>query len=487
VSTTCQRACERKPPGHQGDKPHFVLEILPAISIHNIFEMASREPCPVRELEVELGAYINSRQQTLKIRQALSRHLVANVKSADPAAANQHLNYACPQALSVHTRRTQECSAEQLRFLQALESNFKAKLRLEKSKGGMQQIREQSLLEESGPTGSDHDSAVTREYISLLGQRQRYAELQVVERSLDKLLNAELPDSHIDPVILVKNSVGEQPSLPAERLDLLSPESDENRTIFKLKKEVIEASSRVERAKSANETAQSRGQNHYSLAQQVYALGCARDEMVAWMEGELAKLTEESELLEDTSPLKRPAPRDDGSNAQKPEDRIRDSYDGYVASRAAAIQAQVSIQQPVQTHSLLRADSAGSGTTTGASSLSAPLAVNRNALALVTNLQQISGIERSLLQHGVYFQAQIAGANSQLQEALTRLAEESHLLGTQSNDPQTWMDTARQTEDNIRESTEIKLHASRQEVERVKGIVDLCSLHSRFLEATAKS
>ncbi|KAF2739161.1 hypothetical protein EJ04DRAFT_508886 [Polyplosphaeria fusca] len=449
--------------------------------------MATRNPCPIRELDAELRDYINSRQQTLSIRQALLRGLTANTKAPDSSSLRQHLSYACPYQLSAIPRRAQDLTPNQSRFLRALEAHSKVQVRHGKLVDALHELRDQSTKEGPNQTESNHDSRSTRDYVSLLGQRQRLAELQIVDESLEQLLNASPSGSRIDPASLVKEAIGDQPGLPAEPLEMSSREKDGNNGAFRLKREVIEARARLQRAESLNRNAASESRHHSSLEQKVCALGRARDEMVTWVETELAKMTEESELLEDASPLKRQTQDANVVDLTRSESQIREEYNRYVASRAAAVQAQDSIQ-PCP----LAAAPSGAQTVDlkeTACTTSSPTAgpVIDAVLAQITSLKQISDNERSLLQNAIYLQSQISTADAESREALTRLSEESLILGSASKELSAWRDTAMQAEANTQETTAANLNATRQEIDCVHGVVDLCSLHSSFLDSTTRT
>src|SRR5205814_1928792 len=103
----------------------------------------------------------------------------------------------------------------------------------------------------------------------------------------EKLLESHPVTVPKDPKIMVKEGIGEQPDLPAERLELPSQDREVEDWVFRLKKEVLETRASMDRANSARESAQDENRGgEFELKQQVYALSSAREELVDWVEGE---------------------------------------------------------------------------------------------------------------------------------------------------------------------------------------------------------
>jgi hypothetical protein len=298
---------------------------------------------------------------------------------------------------------------------------------------------------------------------------------------LEKLLIAR--PSHVpkDPRELVKEILGEQPDLPAERLEQLSRSNDDQSWIFKLKQEVLDSRSNVDRANAAKVEAQSKSQGLPNLQQQVYALERARDEIVEWVQGELSKMEEDSVFLEDASPIKRPLNNNAPVKLDSAEQRIRDAYNQYTASRASLIKSYESLQQSPTIHKDEPVDAENKSSNTTSHQAPQPQMPITKILPLLPHLAYTANNERSLLQQSVYLQAQIASADQEIEEALLRLSGESHLLPAGANDVAAWGKTAVEAEAATEEFVKGHLQASREEVGSVSRIVELCSLQSEVL------
>lgn len=301
----------------------------------------------------------------------------------------------------------------------------------------------------------------------------------MVQDALEKLLISRPSHTPKDPKDLVRESIGEQPDLPAERLEQLSPNNDDQTWTFKLKQEVLESRSTMDRAKAARSEAQSKSQNSPSLAQQVHALECARDEIVEWVQGELAKMEEDSIFLEDASPIKRNPSTPSPVDLESIEQRIRAAYNRYTASRAQLLENYKSLQSPHIPEANHAPDSTKKDLDTQQSAPSKrPIT---SILPHLPHLAHIANNDRALLQRSVFLQSQLASADHEIEEALLRLSGESHLLPAGSKDVAAWGRTAAEKETEMEEVVKGHLEKSKEEVGSVSRIVELCSLQSEVL------
>jgi hypothetical protein len=303
----------------------------------------------------------------------------------------------------------------------------------------------------------------------------------VIQDSLERLLNAKPVNSHKEPKILVKEAVGEQPDLPAERLEQLSQGSQNDNSLLRLKKEVLEAKANLDHAKAAQSDAQRRSQSSPVLAQQVYALTHARDELVTWVESELAKMNEESELLEDASPVKRWPHEPTSSDLGSSEIQIRSVYNAYTEARLSIINAYRSVQRPgpSDTHGSHNQIGTQKDTTSPTSLGSFPTIAK--ILPHLPHIAMTSKNERSLIQQSLYLQSRLASADDEISESLLRLAEESHLLSSGQKELKVWGKTAVQSDGVTSEFVLARLAEIHQEVTKLRVTRELSSLHSKML------
>ncbi|OAL07149.1 hypothetical protein IQ06DRAFT_7658 [Phaeosphaeriaceae sp. SRC1lsM3a] len=441
--------------------------------------MPASTACPISEVDRALSSYINSREDTLRIRRTLSRYLTTSLRPVNAATKNQHLNHECPQNLTATSTNPPGLKDSRLEYLQALRAHDQIRQKHRELQASLEDLQQRHIDENPVQGSSDYYQGNTQIYIDLLRQRRRHAELQVIQDALEKLLIARPSHAPKDPKELVKEVIGEQPDLPAERLEQISPNNDDQTWTYKLKQEVLESRSSMDRAKAARAEAQSKSHPPPSLAQQVHALECARDEIVEWVQGELAKMEEDSVFLEDASPVKRPMNTADPVDLGSIEHRIRKAYDQYTASRAQLLENYESLQSP----HVPQPDNASEPAKDKINPHhpTRPSRPMTSILPHLPHLVHIANNDRALLQHTVFLQAQIASADTEIEEALLRLSGESHLLPAGSKDVAAWGKTAAEAETAMEEIVKGYLEKSKEEVGSVSRIVELCSLQSEVL------
>ncbi|KAF2035947.1 hypothetical protein EK21DRAFT_53648 [Setomelanomma holmii] len=445
--------------------------------------MPATTPCPILEVDRALSSCINSREETLKIRRTLLKYLTASLRPVSVETKSQHLSHESPHGISAVSTNPPGLKGFRLDYLLALRARHQAQAKHRKLQAALKDMQQRHIDENPPQSQADYDNGSTQGYVTLLRQRRRQAELQVVQGSLEKLLLARPSHSPQDLRTLVEESIGQQSSLPAERLDQLSQAQDDQTYLFKLKQEVLDARSSLDRAKAARTDAQAKSHQLPRLQQQVFALECARDEIVEWVQLELAKMEEDSVFLEDASPIKRPVNDAKQFNMESAEERVRNAYDEYMKARARLVQNYTNLQQsPVMPEDEQRA-----AQNDGPKELPANAQQQMTIAKLLPHfphLTQVANAERSLLQQSVYLQNQISSADQIIEEALLRLSGESHLLPAGSKDVAAWGKTAMDAEVSTNEFAKQRLGASHQEISNVSTIVELCSLQSKVLSSS---
>lgn len=442
--------------------------------------MPAESACPISGVDRALSSYINSRDDTLRIRRTLSRYLTSSTRPVNNATQNQHVNHECPQGISATSTNPPGLKDSRIAYLHALRARAQAETKHHELQASLRDLQNRHIDENPTVPKSDHDDEPTRGYITLLRQRRKLAELNVVQESLEKLLSAKPPDQHRDPRDQIQATLGEQPDLPAERLEQIPKLDDNQSSVFKLKQEVLEARNRMDQATIARKQATNATRDQPGLQEQVHALEKARNEIVEWMQCELAKMEEDSVFLEDASPIKRAAHEDVPVDLESAEAHIHASYDRYTAARIELIKSYHSLNEPSLENDRSKADHIVMDSTDDGkdTKLIRPITKLLPHLPLLARSTQN---ERSLLQQAVYLQSQLAASDQELEEALLRLSGESHLLPAGSKDAGAWGKVASETESATEAFVKKHLQESRQEVSSISAIVDLCSLQSEVL------
>jgi hypothetical protein len=441
--------------------------------------MPTHTPCPVVEVDQALSTFIHSREETLKIRRTLSSYLITSLRPANAATKSQHLNHECPQNISATSTNPPGLRGSRLEYLQTLRAYAQAQARYRELQASLEDVHQRHIDETPIQAQPDFDRGSAQNYVALLCQRRRIAELQIVQDSLEKLFVARPFYVPQDPKDLVHETIGEQPDLPAERLEQISQDNDDQTWIFRLKQEVLESRSNMDQANAARGEARSRSRGRSSLFHQVHALKRARDEIVEWVQGELAKMEEDSVFLEDASPIKRPMNTPvDLSSAEK---RIRHAYDQYTASRAGLLKGYQGLQHTTTPLTNEANHFENNFDPQQRPHVQIPMT---KVVPHLPHLVRTANNDRSLLQQSVYLQSQIMSSNQDIEEALLRLAGESHLLPAGSKDVAAWGKTAGEADAATEEIVNSHLQASREEVGSVSYIVELFLLQSEVLVST---
>jgi len=435
--------------------------------------------CPISDVDRALSPYVHSREETLRIRRTLTKYLVASIRPVNVLTQTQHSNQEVPQALSAVGTNPPGLKGTRAVYLDAIRANKAARTKLQSIQVSLKEEQQRHVIE--APADESHHEA-TQSYIALLRLRRQVAELNVIKESLEKLLNASPIVGIRDLRERVTDSIGEQPNLPVERLESLSHSKHDDSLILQLKKEVLEARSSMEEAKAARSKAHATARAMPGMKAQVYALSRAREEIVEWVQQELAKLEEESGFIEDTSPIKHSAAVS-GDQDTMSESLIQSCYTQYTASRSAAIHLHQSIQKPTETHSV---KSERSQVTSPQPSThepeNKPVSLSTTSLLpYLPHLMRADTNERDLLLQAVHLQSQMTLADEEANDSLSRLSGESHLLPSGSKGIESWGKMATQLEDSNENGIKQRLQGSRTQINSITTIVDLCSLQSQVL------
>jgi hypothetical protein len=417
------------------------------------------------------------------VRRTLSKYLTASLRPVNAATQNQHLNHEIPHSLGAAGTNPPGLKGTRGAYLEAIRTSKAAQAKLERLQASLEDLQQRHVVE--APTNdSTQETDMVQSYLTLLRQRRRFAEMEVVQNSLEKLLDVNPVQGMKDPRDRVKDSLGEQPDIPAERLESLADSDSSASTILKLKNEVLEARSKMDSAKTAQSEVRSTSRGMPSLAMQVYALSRAREEIVEWVQAELSKMDEESGFIEDASPVKRPVALSNVQDLATSESQIRGCYDRYTASRTDAIEGHRSFQQLPAMHPEKVNDADQNRNTIAQQGTS-----ERSKLLVAGVLPHLSHLARSLtnerlmLLQAIYLQNQMASADEVMSDSLARLADESHLLPSGSRAIEPWGTVVVELEARNLESIKERLQSSRSNIDDITTIVDLCSLQSKVLES----
>lgn len=249
----------------------------------------SRPPCLIPQVEDALGPYIHTRQETNRIRQTLTEYLKKQLQDEQPLS---HLFLTCAPPSLIAKTTSIPSDGLYKQYLEALVACQSAQARYAAIKEEIHELNDEHAGNQARQSSSGTTESV-REYVQLLRQRRQHRKLEIIQDAVTRLVDSESNPVHMDLKASVKEKLGEPPQPPMASLDQNDADSKVEELTFRLKKELLVARSRLEDAKTAKSTAEAeRSMEPPTVQEKVETLRKARDGLIAWVEGELAKIPE---------------------------------------------------------------------------------------------------------------------------------------------------------------------------------------------------
>lgn len=434
-------------------------------------------PCPLPQVDEALRPYIHARQETLRIRKVLAEHLQSqiqqHVEQGAESTAITSLTLACsPPSLLPETQANAppELTGLRKRYWEAVQAHQLAKKRRDALHSELDELQQESHNSRSAveprnfppftttapfpaivPESSSQD---TQNYIALLHQRRRHAKLQILLDALDRIADTQPNPLQRDVRQWVKDKLGDAPVPPLDMSSgsdgansaaaISSSEDAAKDEVLRLKKELLLAKQSLD-AERDRRAAAGGSQAGQSIEAQVVALRAARDELIAWIESELAKLAEGDESVLCATPPRQQhdeaaadARDDESAKSDRPvQEQVEALYERYVAARASLVaaadtaaavaKAASSAPSPPQQH-------APSSSAAEPTQSLPPSAV----LPFVPALLQSARDERALVQQSTYLRHRIARAQEEARGTMQRLASESHMVAPGAESGLAW-------------------------------------------------
>ncbi|KAL1651430.1 hypothetical protein SLS58_000770 [Diplodia intermedia] len=460
-------------------------------------------PCPLPQVEEALRPYIQARQETLRIRKTLAQHLQSLMHrterqhGAESTSPITSLTLACapPLLLPEHdqTRSASvpappppaELTGLRKQYWEAVQAHALAKRRRDGLHRELNELQREAHAARAGAqtgpatdflpssaapmvgnsSGSNGNSSRhdIQSYVSLLHQRRRHARLQILLDALDRAADAEPDDDPLrrdDLRQWIKDRLGDAPVPPPEIAGggstamhdasasaAAAAAADQTKEhVLRLKKELLlakqnrdaEAQRRAAAVQASTESsALSRG-----VEAQVRALRAARDELIAWIEAELAKMPEGDEsILSGGGTPQRPDRRDDkdtgtDDDADSIQEQVDALYERYVAARTSlvvAADAAAASAKELNAPSTLPGPNQQLGGDDGDSvgqKQQQPRLPPSAALPFIPALLRSANDERVIAQQiATHLRHQIAAAQGEARNTAQRLASEANVAG----------------------------------------------------------
>ena len=435
----------------------------------------TKPDCPIPAVEDALTPYIHTREKTTRIRQILTEHLTHQVTTTDTKEKSTHLSLSAPTTSLQTVSSAGAGKGLYEEYLRALRANQAARERYDGLKDDLAH-----LLQTPNPRDESNDtpSFNIQEYTTLLRLRRHKRKLELVQDALTKLLNVDPNPASLSIKEAVRAELGEPPQAPVAASATGGDADAEGRVrdlTFALKKELLLAKNRFAEAKAAKEDG-----SHESREQRdaVEILREARDELISWVESELAKIPEEDVEASqaEISFLGAEEDEEDGGERltnEQLEARVGTLYERYLTARQRYIhevEAAMSLQ--------IQGPKLDPNTTVGA--LFPPskrdTITAAHLLPTLTHLNLATQSTTQLQAQTVHLRRQLTLASAEQAALLQRLAGESLLVSQDSATVGSWVKAVQEaggkTKDSVMASViegEASVAQARKVMEGLRG------------------
>ena len=392
---------------------------------------------PIPSATQALDPYIQPRATAQQIRQSLHSHLERQLR-LEGAQTLSLANVANPP-LTQTLPDSPPASVTGVRgaYWRALKAHQVARERYEGLRAELDVVGRGAGAagggEGGGGGGEGGDAAVL--LLPLLRARERRRRLGAVERAVDAVEREGTGGvgAKIDEV--VRRAVGDVPVLPSQRGGLGGGSGREEGELrmMELKKAILQAKATIDRLDGEDGEADAKVS---SGAGELFALQQARNELIGWIEQQLAIIGDaQADEADDTStPAKANGHEEEGHVATS--EQIIQLYEHYLDARRKLLDTVNSRQdvsplasgpdspKPPRTSS--QEDDAAAGTTA------------TMLLPFIKPLLDTQATEQEIIQQAAYARRQLASADSNSERLLRRFADESHLVHPGASHGRDW-------------------------------------------------
>lgn len=379
------------------------------------------EGCPLpKEVAEALQPYIKTRQEVEHVRRGLQASFP--VSTLDTARKSYS-----------ETPEPGGLTGVRKAYLQALQAHRVAQERYDALKTELEQLSRS----EPTPGGAQGNTTafLTESYVPLIRQRERRRKLAIVEKTLAKITAAG-GDTVVESFDKVaKREVGELPHPPSTS-GYADRELESDYDLTRLKKAILSTKRELEEHEELSAQANGIAEGDINPHADLKALQKTHSELTAWMENQLAMISDVDSTKDGSSSTYSAADNSAGEEAAFSLSDIENLYKQYLDSRQRLLRVvshqerQDSSPSSSPDTTRRRSTSPTTPTTTTTTldsdpSLPAPSELILPYLSRLTSTKQTS---QSLTQQTTHLRRQLTLAETQTQDILTRLADESHLV-----------------------------------------------------------
>lgn len=378
---------------------------------------------------------------------------------------------ACP-ATSLEVKEfPDEAQGLRQQYLEALDAYKSSIGRRNALQAELEDLRREHIEANESEVSKEALSNFASEYMELQSQRQHFRKLEAIRDALSKLTEASPQLIHSDLRTLTQDKLGHVPEPPAATLEAGAEDPEVEKLVFQLKKELVYTKQRLDQAESWNSAQKASDISAPSLQAEVHALRCARDELIAWIEGELAKIPEDSQIEYQQSPKKQGV-RDQDLSTESWHETIEQLYGQYVERRKACVAAVDALSHQEASELSNRQTTVNTIPATKITSQSQPVINVSTVLPHVPLLLQLSREDKEVVQQTTHLRRQLAASTDDSRKTLIRLADESHMVPPRSDSTATWSTVARDATKNAEELLDSNLTEGEKSVRAARSILE---------------
>lgn len=379
------------------------------------------EGCPLpKEVAEALQPYIKTRQEVEHVRRGLQASFP--VSTLDTARKSYS-----------ETPEPGGLTGVRKAYLQALQAHRVAQERYDALKTELEQLSRS----EPTPGGAQGNTTafLTESYVPLIRQRERRRKLAIVEKTLAKITAAG-GDTVVESFDKVaKREVGELPHPPSTS-GYADRELESDYDLTRLKKAILSTKRELEEHEELSAQANGIAEGDINPHADLKALQKTHSELTAWMENQLAMISDVDSTKDGSSSTYSAADNSAGEEAAFSLSDIENLYKQYLDSRQRLLRI-VSHQErqdsspsssPDTTRRRSTSPTTPTTTTTTLDSDPSLPAPSELILPYLTRLTSTKQTSQSLSQQTTHLRRQLTLAETQTQDILTRLADESHLV-----------------------------------------------------------
>lgn len=395
-------------------------------------EFLQDSPEPIKQVHLSLEPFIKSRHEALHIRRVLAAHLRSHVGVKEDCLVSQPLSLAgatlngeVPSSGVRGIRRD---------YVRSIRANVKAKEQYENSKRGHQLKDRPQQSEVYTGYVQEGPETILESFFDVVKCRRKHERLRIVQDYIDML--AQKPAaaaSHLDPEVVLRD-VESLPNVPKELMNYSRPHQEFERTDLKalvgqLEKSVLRAKLMLKKEQRflAKIKSDRLGASPVSVSRKgrLQALGMARNELINWIEIELAKAGESSQ--DSTAGHSNEVNEQAGKGyIENRLQLIQRQYSQYIKIRQSLVFAAIGRVEPppvkvcnnVIEQQVEREDPFDS------------TAMSHVIYPYLEELTYVSNMQKHIIQQKSYLTTSLAKQLKEVRQGFDRLGDESHLLLT---------------------------------------------------------